>query len=187
MNISSQRRWVYFDIPTQQDASLDAVNQWAAKATAAAVDWDVTTTHRAEDNVAIHVAVPKLTCDLYYVVHETEEVMFRQAARSREDARRYTEETVKAWLLQRHQDLVQLDCDIHESRSHSHAGFYAYRISFVSRLNYMRLTECRGQGRKEREAKNNAARNLLDAGYCMLYDRFNSPRRPVVARPLRSL
>lgn len=147
MNISSQRRWVYFDIPTQQDASLDAVNQWAAKATAAAVDWDVTTTHRAEDNVAIHVAVPKreftvafilansngfasaVTCDLYYVVHETEEVMFRQAARSREDARRYTEETVKAWLLQRHQDLVQLDCDIHESRSHSHAGFYAYRIS----------------------------------------------------------
>lgn len=37
----------------------------------------------------------------------------------------------------------------------------------VSRLNYMRLTECRGQGRKEREAKNNAARNLLDAGYCV--------------------
>lgn len=67
----------------------------------------------------------------------------------------------------------------------------------VSHLNYTRMGKCRGIGHSKKEAANNAARNLMDAGYCvsswistlvifvthvrvqMIYDQFRSPRRPV--------
>ncbi|KAF8605595.1 hypothetical protein BDV93DRAFT_543254 [Ceratobasidium sp. AG-I] len=174
-----QRCWVYFDIASQHNTPLDALSQWKDKAHAA-VDWDIVSTHRAIDNVVVHVATPlRKQTGLYHPPRETEGAIFRQASRRQEEAYQNTRKLVEDWLRERHQTLVELYCEYHDSGVHGHARFSTHRISFLSDLNYTPITTCQGTGRTAQEAKNNAARNLLGAGYCMLYGQFNSPRRLV--------
>ncbi|KAF8606572.1 hypothetical protein BDV93DRAFT_553738 [Ceratobasidium sp. AG-I] len=170
-----QRCWVYVDIDGQP---LDVLNRWKDTARAT-VDWDVPAPHHGKDNVAIHVATPTLTCNLYHPPREADEAMFRRAGRRTEEAYQHTREQVENWLHAQHQVLVELHCEYYDTGIHGHARFSTYRISFVSHMNYVRMTDCRGTGRSVQEAKNNAARNLLNAGCCMIYGQFSSPRRVV--------
>ncbi|KAF8603368.1 hypothetical protein BDV93DRAFT_523432 [Ceratobasidium sp. AG-I] len=170
-----QRRWVYFDDRTRSQP-LDALNQWKDLARAS-VEWDLIQT-RGSDNSVTHIAIPILTCQMYHPPCETDELIFRQVGRRREDAQQYTRERVEDWLRQRHQNLVELYCEYHDNGVESdRARFSTHRISFVFNLNHMPIVECQGAGRTVKAAKNDAARCLIAGGYLMLFAQFYSPRR----------
>ncbi|CAE6430689.1 unnamed protein product, partial [Rhizoctonia solani] len=143
---------------------LDALHTWRDK-TRSKLTWNEEF-RREGDNRAKHIMTPVLTCMVYENPSEDAQSRLRCAANDLTEALEGAKSAVRSRLGKK--ALLDFYGKVEDSgKVKSHCRYRVVNISYTYILDNLAVTECRGEGGTKNDARQDAARQLLQSGaYC---------------------
>ncbi|QRW15847.1 dsrm domain protein [Rhizoctonia solani] len=150
----------------QEPTWLDALHTWRDR-TGSTITW-AEELRRDENNKVMHIMTPVLTCVSYERPEASIQMHLRRAAGSPIDAFEESKSAVESNLGRHGKALVAFYSEIQNGGKGPHCRYNTFNISYSYRLDNWPVEECRGEGSKKAEAKQKAAKLLLEKGtYCV--------------------
>ncbi|KDN48071.1 hypothetical protein RSAG8_03087, partial [Rhizoctonia solani AG-8 WAC10335] len=152
---------------------LDALNCCLAKSKSK-LSWNEGF-KRGEGNKATHIMTPVLTCIVYEHPGEDVQMHLRRAARTDIDAIDAAKSAVRSRLAIDGKMLVDIYGRVVDNgQEKSHCRYKVVDISYTYRLDNWAVTECQGEGATKNDARQKAAKRLIENGtYCMFIRNSN--------------
>ncbi|CUA70372.1 hypothetical protein RSOLAG22IIIB_00732 [Rhizoctonia solani] len=149
----------------QEPTWLEALYAWRDR-TRSKLTW-VEEFRREKNNVVTHIMTPVLTCTVYENPDEDTQMYLRRAANNPADALEGAKSAVRSRLGRGL--LLEFYGRVEDSgEEKSHCRYTVVDISYTYVLDNRPITECRAMGSTKNDARQRAARQLLESGvYCM--------------------
>ncbi|CAE7183033.1 unnamed protein product [Rhizoctonia solani] len=164
----------------QEPTWLEALHTWRDK-TRSKLTW-IEEFRRGRDNQPMHTVTPVLTCTIYEQPNEDAQIHLRRVAGDPTEALDRAKSAAQSRLGGKL--LLDFYGRVEDSgKERSHCRYKVVNISYTYILDNCAVTECRGEGVTKNDARQKAARRLLESGiYCVTRSRPPIPQFQPITR-----